>query len=123
MDCHRCIFLRHDGAPYGHCVHRGHGDVVFSREAARQRAKEGVRVYNKQICPDFVLKRRCSNCVNWVRGEYFADGVTPAVKGHCSLARAKQIDCPEWAPGPTSWRKRRKYEASDSQDAPAMQVP
>ena len=115
MDCHRCQNLRYDGSPYGRCIHRGHRDVVFSREDARKRAKEGVRVYNKQICPDFKLKRRCANCSHWKRGEYFADGITPARKGEClfGIVGRSGDDCPMWEQSKkTSWRKNRNKETN-----------
>lgn len=108
MDCHRCEFLRYDGCPYGRCTHHGHPDVRLSREEARARAESGKRDYNRQICPDFVLKKRCANCRYWRRGRYFADGKTPATKGHCSLrVQERGKDCPLWAHGPTSGRAGR----------------
>lgn len=108
MDCHRCIHIRYDGCKYGRCSHRGHGDVRLSIEDAKRRAKDGRRDYNRQICPDFVMRRRCSNCKYWFRGRYFADGKTPAGKGRCSLGIDKCAEeCPIWKAGPTSWKKRR----------------
>lgn len=100
MDCHRCAFLRYDGSPYGHCTHSGHKDVVFSVEDRKKRVKDGVRPYDRRICPDFLVKRRCSNCKYWIRGRYFADGRTPASKGRCSL-RCDEIGggCPMWRSG------------------------
>lgn len=109
MDCHRCIYLRYDGCPYGRCSHSGHSDVRFSKEDLKKRASEGTRTYNKMICPDFKMKRRCSNCRYWVRGEYFADGKTPAKKGRCSLRVVVPGDkCPIWEQGKTSWKKRSR---------------
>jgi len=103
MDCHRCENLRYDGCPYGRCIHKGHQDVRL------QRKRGGVRPYNKQICPDFVLKKRCSNCRYWLRGEYFSDGKTPAKKGRCSLRCVERgKNCPLWKQGRTSWKKRSK---------------
>lgn len=78
MDCHRCVNIRYDGCRYGRCSHPGHKDVVLE-------IKKGARPYNKQICPDFEVRKRCSNCKYWARGKYFADGRTPAKKGRCSL--------------------------------------
>ena len=68
----------------------------------------GKRKYNRQICPDFVMKKRCSNCKYWIRGRYFADGATPATKGRCSLkiSRLEGV-CPVWGAGSTSSRKRK----------------
>jgi hypothetical protein len=85
-------------------VHPGHRDVKFYRRKAGEE-----RPYNKQICPDFKMKKRCSNCRYWERGEYFADGVTPSRKGRCSLdcQRDGKI-CELWKPGKTSWKKRPK---------------
>lgn len=101
--------MRYDGCPYGRCIHRGHRDVRFRREDAGSRTEDGKRPYNRQICPDFILKKRCSNCKYWIRGAYFSDGETPARKGRCSLRCAERgKDCPLWKKGPTSWRKRRK---------------
>ena len=106
MDCHRCIYLRYDGCSYGHCVHRGHQDVKFSLKEAESLRAEGRRPYNRQICRDFVMKKRCSNCKYWIRGSYFRDGATPAVKGRCSLrCKERGKDCELWRQGPTSWRK------------------
>ncbi len=108
MDCHRCENLRYDGCPYGRCVCPGHLNVRFSREDAKRRASEGNRPYNKQICPDFRMRKRCSNCKYWIRGSYFADGKTPSVKGRCSLKLSKDAaECPLWAKGKTSWKKRQ----------------
>lgn len=108
MDCHRCIYLRYDGCSYGRCTHRGHSDVKFSKEGLKKRVAEGKRTYNKQICPDFKMKKRCSNCKHWIRGEYFADGVTPARKGGCSLRIMVPCEqCPMWKQGPTTWKKKR----------------
>lgn len=102
MDCHRCVNLTYSGCRYGRCSHPGHRDVVLRLDAA------GKRPYNRQICPDFVMKRRCSNCKYWKRGRYFADGITPATKGKCSLDVLRTADaCPMWGAGPTSSRKRK----------------
>lgn len=101
MDCHRCENLRYSGCRYGRCSHPGHRDVVLRLD------KSGERKYNRQICLDFALKKRCSNCRYWKRGRYFADGITPAKKGFCSLKILMKADeCPMWKAGPTSSRKR-----------------
>lgn len=106
MDCHRCENIRYDGNPYGHCIHRGHPDVVLKK--GKGGSKSGSRPYNRQICPDFVIRKRCSNCAYWERGEYFRDGRTPASKGKCSLKIVERNghDCPLWKPGPTKWRRK-----------------
>lgn len=90
MDCHRCEFIRYDGCRYGRCSHAGHSDVRFVRSG-----KGSARPYNMQICPDFRLRKRCSNCRYWKRGRYFADGNTPAEKGRCSLEISGGV-CPLW---------------------------
>ena len=101
MDCRRCIYVAYNGCP--HCTHPGHRDVVIPRRNGRS---DGSRPYSREICKDFVLRRKCSNCLNWIRGEYFADGVTPATKGKCRLrCQERGEDCPLWEPGKTSWRK------------------
>ena len=103
MDCHRCRNITYAGCRYGRCSHPGHRDVFFSSEKGRKRK------YNKQICPDFVMKRRCSNCKYWKRGRYFADGMTPAEKGSCSLRISRAAEeCPMWGAGPTSSSKRKE---------------
>lgn len=104
MDCHRCENLRYSGSRYGRCSHVGHQDVVISRGTG------GARPYNREICPDFVLRRRCSNCRYWVRGKYFADGKTPATKGRCSLdiLYTGVAPCAVWRQGPTSSRKKKE---------------
>lgn len=102
MDCHRCIHVRYDGCRYGRCSHPGHKDVKLSK------CQGGERKYNKQICPDFRLRKRCSNCRYWIRGRYFSDGATPAAKGKCSLRILREAeDCPMWKAGPTSSKKRK----------------
>ena len=108
MDCHRCVHLKYSGCPYGRCTHPGHLDVVFVPKSKRSGEAEGKRPYSREICPDFKLRKKCSNCKHWKRGEYFADGMTPAKKGGCSL-RLKECgpDCPLWKQGPTSWKKKR----------------
>ena len=102
MDCHRCANLRYAGCRYGRCSHPGHQDVVLT-------LKKGERSkYSRKICPDFVMKKLCSNCKYWIRGRYFADGITPATKGRCSLKILRSADeCPMWGAGPTSSRKRK----------------
>lgn len=101
MDCHRCEYIRYDGCHYGRCSHVGHSDVVLLP------GKDGKRPYNKQICADFRLKKKCSNCRYWIRGEYFCDGKTPARKGRCSLdIFGTGSTCELWKAGKTSWRKR-----------------
>lgn len=106
MDCHRCVYLKYDGCNYGRCTHSGHRDVRLSRAEARKRAESGKRDYNRQICTDFKLRRKCSNCKHWVRGCYYGDGKTPARKGRCSLRILERgADCPLWKQGPTSWKK------------------
>lgn len=109
MDCHRCVYLRYDGCP--HCVHPDHLDVKRERRAnGRVAGDKAKRAYSKEWCADFKLRKRCSNCKHWRRGEYFGDGMTPARKGHCSLRIVlKDENCPLWEIGPTSWRKRRPY--------------
>lgn len=106
MDCHRCMNIRYDGASYGRCSLPGHRDVVLKR---------GAGGYNRQICPDFVLRKKCSNCRHWERGEYFADGKTPASKGSCRL-RIEGVGagpCSMWGQGRTKWRKRRIDEREE----------
>lgn len=103
MDCHRCENLRYAGCRYGRCSHPGHRDVVLKL------GKGGARKYNRQICPDFVMKKRCSNCKYWKRGRYFADGITPRKEGKCSLdiLYTGGKACSLWGAGPTSSRKRK----------------
>lgn len=102
MDCHRCIHVRYGGCRYGRCSHPGHSDVILSKGKSGEQ-----RRYNRQICKDFVLKKRCSNCRYWERGEYFSDGMTPARRGSCSLkCEERGKDCPIWRQGETSWHKR-----------------
>lgn len=102
MDCHRCEHIRYDGCRYGRCSHVGHSDVRI------EPGKDGKRPYNKMICPDFKLRRKCSNCKYWLRGRYFADGKTPATKGRCSLGILMSAEeCPVWGAGSTSSRKRK----------------
>ena len=114
MDCHRCVYLKYDGCNYGHCTHSGHKDVRLSLTDAKKRAEAGKRDYNRQICLDFRLRRRCSNCKYWIRGSYFGDGKTPAVKGRCSLRVLKRgDDCSLWKVGPTSWKKRIPSSAAN----------
>jgi len=109
MDCHRCERVSYAGCRYGRCSHPGHKDVVLKL------TKGAKRAYNKQICPDFVMKRRCSNCRYWKRGRYFADGVTPATKGRCSLDILREAsECPMWKAGPTSSRKRKETENEEA---------
>lgn len=99
MDCHRCIHVRYDGCHYGRCSHAGHSDVILVRGGDK-------RPYNRQVCSDFVLRKRCSNCKYWVRGIYFADGKTPSEKGRCSLrCRDDGKTCKLWKQGNTSWKK------------------
>ena len=102
MDCHRCENIRYDGCPYGHCIHEGHRDVRFTK-----RRDGEARPYNRQICPDFVMRKRCSNCTYWVRGKYYADGKTPASKGRCSLKIVERNvhDCPLWKIGRRQGRR------------------
>lgn len=106
MDCHRCEHITYAGCRYGRCSHPGHQDVVLRLD------KDGKRPYNKQICPDFMLRRKCSNCKYWKRGRYFVDGMTPATKGRCSLdiLNTGGSPCSVWRQGPTSSRKRKKEE-------------
>ena len=107
MDCHRCQHLRYFGGACSRCTHRGHKDVVFSRYEAKRKP------YNRQICPDFKLKKRCANCTHWNRGEYFADGRTPAKKGKCmfGIVERNGEDCPMWEQNKkTSWKKRKQGE-------------
>lgn len=111
MDCHRCEHLRYNGCRYGRCTHPGHRGVVLSKPKDRSE-----RTYNKLICPDFVMRKRCSNCRYWARGEYFADGKTPAKKGHCSLKLLRDpSECPMWKAGRTSWKKKGKNNESRRQ--------
>ena len=103
MDCRRCIHIRYSGCRHGRCSHPGHKDVVL-------RPGSG---YNTQICGDFVFRRRCSNCAHWLRGEYFGDGITPALGGGCSMGMAPDEAgfCMKWKKNRmTSWKKsaRRK---------------
>lgn len=115
MDCHRCENLRYGGCSGGRCVHPGHKDVKFVRRKAGDNSPDRKeRPYNKQICPDFKLKKLCSNCRYWERGEYFADGETPSRKGRCSLRCQKDGKvCRIWKPGKTSWKKRRNNAETD----------
>lgn len=109
MDCHRCMNLKYAGCSYGKCSHPGHSDVVFVPKAKREKEGTYVRPYSREICPDFRLRKRCANCKHWKRGEYFADGRTPAKKGRCSLRLIQcGADCPLWKKGPTSWKKRKE---------------
>lgn len=111
MDCHRCENLRYAGCRYGRCSHRGHLDVVLKLEKGAGRK----RPYNRQICPDFVMRKRCSNCLYWRRGKYFADGKTPATTGRCSLnVGTDAAACAMWRKGPTSSSKKTDGSASDS---------
>lgn len=112
MDCHRCVFLKYDGCRYGRCTHQAHLDVKFVLKS--QRKNKGSRPYSREICKEFILKKKCSNCKKWIRGEYFADGKTPSKRGRCSLRLMERgEDCPLWEIGPTSWRKHsRKGKAS-----------
>lgn len=113
MDCHSCQYIQYDGTPYGRCSHRGHKNVTFSLQDAKKRSKKGERIYNTQICPDFKRKRRCSNCSHWKRGEYFADGKTPARKGKClfGIVGRNGDDCPMWDRNKnTSWKKQKQGE-------------
>lgn len=104
MDCHRCIHIKYDGCRYGRCASGRHPDVVIKKTAEGDK-----RSYNKMICPDFVLRKRCSNCFYWKRGKYFSDGKTPAEKGRCSLrCQERHEDCPIWRPGSTSSRKYKQ---------------
>ena len=103
MDCHRCEHIRYDGCRYGRCSHVGHSDVRI------EPGKDGKRPYNKMICPDFKLRRKCSNCKYWLRGRYFADGKTPASKGRCSLKiLTGGLCCKMWRKGNTSPKNRKK---------------
>ncbi len=103
MDCHRCEHIRYDGCRYGRCSHVGHSDVRI------EPGKDGKRPYNKMICPDFKLRRKCSNCKYWLRGKYFADGKTPASKGRCSLnILTEGLCCKMWRKGNTSPKNRKK---------------
>lgn len=104
MDCHRCEHIRYDGCRYGRCSCPGHSDVRLVLD----KSKDRKRPYNKRICPDFRLRRKCSNCRYWIRGKYFSDGKTPAKKGRCSLDIKEQGPCDIWKEGKTSWRKRRQ---------------
>lgn len=115
MDCHRCYHLRYDGCRYGHCTHPYHQDVRLVPKSER---KEGIpRPYNHDICREFKLRRKCSNCKHWIRGRYFADGRTPATKGHCAFKYVEMgEDCPKWAIGPTSWKKCDKTDNTKGQN-------
>lgn len=102
MDCHRCIHISYSGCRYGRCSHPGHRNVVL------RRGEDGSRPYNRMICQDFEIRKRCSNCAFWVRGKYYADGNTPADKGGCSLRISRKADeCPMWKAGPTSSRNKQ----------------
>lgn len=108
MNCHRCIHLRYDGRPYGHCTHPNHPDVVFTPLKDRRGQGMRTRPYNKEKCPDFATYRRCSNCAYWIRGKYFRDGMTPASKGKCSIClKPSEGRCPMWEQG---WDTRKKGE-------------
>ena len=108
MNCHRCIHLRYDGCPYGHCVHPAHPDVVFTPLKDRKGPGMRTRPYSKEKCPDFATYRRCSNCNKWLRGRYFRDGRTPAAKGKCSIGLVCKAGdrCPMWEQGWDSSKKR-----------------
>lgn len=102
MDCHRCEYIRYAGCRYGRCSHKGHVDVVLVA------GRDGKRPYNRQICPDFKLRKKCSNCIHWIRGEYFSDGITPAKKGRCKFGYSDKsgASCPYWKLSKrTSWKK------------------
>ena len=104
MDCHSCEFLSYAGCRYGRCTHSGHRDVVLAKGDGRP----GHRSYNKQVCKDFAKKKRCSNCMYWKRGKYFADGKTPAERGRCSLDLEELgRNCIMWKQGRTSGSRRR----------------
>lgn len=104
MNCHRCKNLVYCGCPYGRCGHPGHKDVTL------RRSQDGKRKYNRKICPDFELRKSCSNCAHWIRGRYFADGKTPSRKGRCSLdiLYSGGAPCGKWEQGPTSWRRPKE---------------
>lgn len=108
MDCHRCEYIRYDGSRYGRCAHPGHSDVKFVPK--KNRPTDSKRPYSKLVCKEFKLKKRCSNCKNWIRGRYFADGETPAAKGKCKLRICERngYDCPLWELGPTSCGKEKR---------------
>lgn len=112
MDCHRCENLIYSGCRYGRCSHPGHRDVVL-------RIGNGAkRPYNRQICADFVMKKRCSNCKYWIRGKYFADGMTPAAKGSCSLRISRDgSECQVWRAGPTSSRRRKENKNEEDKNS------
>lgn len=110
MDCHRCIHVRYDGCSYGRCSHPNHKDVRLRLE----KKGGGERPYNKDVCPDFQLRRKCSNCKHWIRGRYFADGQTAAQKGHCGYNLQEKGDkCSMWKQGPTSWKKRPVNQSNE----------
>lgn len=107
MDCHRCIHIKYAGCRYGRCDCPGHSGIVLVK------SRSGRRSYNNLICPDFVMRRRCSNCVHWKRGEYFADNKTPATKGCCTLGNviSNGGPCPDWKQNKkTSWNKSKRIE-------------
>lgn len=113
MNCRMCENVRYGGG-CARCSMPGHRDVVLRPGA------DGRRTYNKEICPDFRLVKRCSNCLYWFRGAYAGDGVTPATRGRCSLGRPEGLvgRCPLWRKGRTSWRKRRE----DGDCAPVQDI-
>ena len=95
MDCHNCEYIRYDGHRYGRCAHPGHSDVKFV--AKKDRPIDSKRPYCKLVCKEFCLRKRCSNCENWIRGEYFRDGETPARKGYCKFnIQERNGGCPKW---------------------------
>jgi len=115
MDCHRCSHLRYDGSRYGRCSLPQHAGVRFTPKSQRMGEP---RPYSRETCPDFSLRRSCPNCRYWSRGEYFADGVTPARKGACTLdVRKSASECPLWSGGRASVGKSHRRMKSGKSDS------
>ncbi len=109
MDCRNCIYIRYGGC--SHCSHPGHSGMSIVSCAGRRKE------YDRRICPDFTLRKRCSNCKYWKRGEYFMDGKTPSRKGYCSLGlSAGAGKCQIWGRGKTTCRSRHDKCAGKIQD-------
>lgn len=101
MNCRVCVHVGYKGCC--HCLLSRHSDVKFNKNLKGASSK-----YAKIKCEDFELKKKCSNCANWIRGEYYNDGMTPSSKGRCSLRCVERGgECALWEKGKTSWRKKR----------------
>jgi hypothetical protein len=72
--------------------------VVFIFKKDRKGKGSRKRPYNKGVCEDFKMIRKCSLCRYWERGKYHRDGKTPSVKGRCilSICSLDGNGCPMW---------------------------